>query len=144
TSVAITGEQARADKQKLVREVKRVYYSLQQVESSLRSVQQTLALYNELARLTENYVAGEVVLKADLLQVQTNLAKAEQSQLLLYDQQATGKEQLNQLLGRDVLTEFHVQPVLEAKDDTMNLEAARQRAIEARPEIRQAKLRQTQ
>src|SRR6185503_6672217 len=30
------------------------------------------------------------------------------------------------------------------KDDTMNLEAARQRALEERPEIRQAKLRQTQ
>ena len=104
-------EQTRADKQKVVREVKRVYYALQQVESGLRTARQTVALYKELARLTENYVAGEVVLKADLLEVQTRLAKAEQSESLLLDQQATAKEQLNQLLGRDISTDFQVQPV---------------------------------
>ena len=85
-----------------------------------------------------------MVLKADLLEVQTRLAKAEQSDALLHDQEATGKEQLNQLLGRDVLTVFQVQPVLEVTADSFDLEAARQRAVQQRPEIRQAKLRQTQ
>ena len=144
TGVALAQEQTRADRQKTVREVKRVYYSLQQVESSLRSAQQTVALYRELERLTENLVAGEVVLKADFLEVQTRLAKAEQSESLLRDQEATGKEQLNQLMGRDVLTDFRVQTVLEITDDAFELENARQRALEQRPEIRQAKLRQTQ
>ncbi len=144
TGVEIAREQTRADSQKIVREVKRAYYSLQQVESSLRSARQTVALYRELSRLTENYVAGEVALKADFLEVQTHLAKAEQSESLLDDQRATAKEQLNQLLGRDVLTEFQVQTVAEAGDDSYDLAAARRRALEQRPEIRQAKLRHTQ
>src|SRR5262249_47038090 len=59
TGVELAGEQTRADRQKVAREVKRVYYGLQQIDSSLRSVRQTVALYQELAKLTENYVAGE-------------------------------------------------------------------------------------
>lgn len=144
TGVAIANEQTRADKQKIAQEVKRVYYGLQQVESSLGATRQTLALYRELARLTENYVAGEVVLKADLLEVQTRMARTEQLESLLQDQQATGKEQLNQLLGRDILTDFQVQPVLETTEASVNLDAARQRALRQRPEIRKAKLCQTQ
>jgi outer membrane protein TolC len=144
TGVELAQEQTRADRQRVAREVKRVYYSLQQVESSLRTARQTVALYQELARMTENYVAGEVVLKADLMDVQTHLAKAEQSESLLGDQEAAGKEQLNQLLGRDILTEFQVQPVLEVSDGSFDLVAAREQALRQRPEIRQAKLRQTQ
>src|SRR5262249_50088168 len=144
TGVELTREQTRADRQKVVREVKRIYYALQQVESSLRSVRQTVALYQELARLTENYVAGEVVLKADFLEVQTRLAKAEQSESVLLDHHTSAKEQLNQLMGRDVLTDFQVQSVLEVADDSFDLEAARQKALQQRPEIRQAKLRQIQ
>ena len=47
-------------------------------------------------------------------------------------------------MGRDVLTPFQVQPVLDDDAKLTNLAAARQRALEQRPEIRQAKLRQTQ
>jgi len=144
TGVELAHEQTRADRQKVLREVKRVYYALQQVESGLRSVRQQVALYQELARLTENYVAGEVVLKAELLEVQTHLAKAEQSESELRDQEATAKEQLNQLLGRDVLSEFRVQPVLEESGETVDLVAARKLALEKRPEVRMAALRQTQ
>ena len=144
TGVELAREQTRADKQTVVREVKRLYYTLQQVESSLGSARETVALYKELGRLTENYVAGEVVLKSELLDVQTHLAKAEQSASLLEDQRETGREQLNQLLGRDVLTAFEVQPVLENAGESLDLEAARRQALERRPEIRQAKLRQTQ
>jgi outer membrane protein len=144
TGVELSREQTRGDKQNVVREVKRAYYAIQQVEASLESAHETVALYKELGRLTENYVASEVVLKSELLDVQTHLAKAEQSESVFEDQRATAKEQLNQLLGRDVLTEFQVQPVLDVDADSMDLEAARRRAIEQRPEIRQAKLRQTQ
>lgn len=144
TGVELAVEQTRADRQKVVREVKKIYYSLQQVESGLRSTTQTLALYKELMRLTENYVAGEVVLKADLLEVQTRLAKTEQSELQLRDQRAAAKEQLNLMMGRDVLTEFQVQPVLETTAEFEDLEAARKLALARRPEIRQAHLREKQ
>ena len=144
TGVEIASEQNRADRQKVVRDVKRAYYGLQQLESSLRSVRQTHELYVELVKLTENYVAGEVVLKADLLDVQTRLARTEQTALQLRDQMASGKEQLNQLMGRDVLIDFDVQPALEVADDDFSLANARQRALSRRPEIRQAELREKQ
>ncbi len=144
TGVELAREQTRADKQNVVREVKRLYYTLQQVESSMRSAHETVALYQELGRLTENYVAGEVVLKSELLDVQVHLAKAQQSESQLADQRATAGEQLNQLLGRDVLSVFRVQPVLDDAGESIDLEAARRRALDQRPEIRQAKLRQTQ
>jgi outer membrane protein TolC len=144
TGVGIAHEQTLADRQKIAREVKRVYYALQQVEANLRSVHQTVVLYQELARITQNYVVREVALKSDSLEVDTRLAKAELSESVLRDQQAGGKEQLNQLLGRDVLAEFEIQPVAEVRDDSLDLAAARQKALEQRPEVRQAKLRQTQ
>src|SRR5262249_35173575 len=141
TGVEIAKEQTRADRQKVAREVKRAYYGIQQVESSLRNVRQTVALYQELAKLTENYVAGEVALKADLLEIQARLAKTEDSELALFDQQTTAKEQLNRLLGRDVLTTFRVVSILDADGYELDLDAARRRAFEQRPEIRQAQLR---
>ena len=144
TGVTLAEEQVRADRQKIARDVKQIYYSLQQVESSLRSVRETANLYREVEKLTSNYVLQQVALRGDLLDTQMRLAKALQSEALLRNQEATAKEQLNQLLGREVLTEFEVQPVLEVSGDYPSMEEARARALKERPEIRQAHLRQTQ
>jgi len=83
-------------------------------------------------------------LKSELLDIQTRVAKTQQTVLQLRDQKATGKEQLNRLMGRGVLEDFEVQPVLEMADDEFDLDAARARALAQRPEIRQAQLRQKQ
>jgi outer membrane protein TolC len=144
TSVKLANEQTRAERQKIARDVKRVYYSLQQVESSLRSVRQTAKLYEEVEKLTSNYVVQQVALRGDLLQTQTRLAKTQQLETELKNQQSAAQEQLNLLLGRDVLTEFELQPVLEATGETPVLEEARARAMRDRPEIRQAHLRTLQ
>jgi outer membrane protein len=144
TGVKLATEQTRAERQKVAREVKRVYYSLQQVEASLRSVRETASLYEEIERLTSRYVVQQVALRGDLLQTQTRLAKTQQLETQLKNQQAAGKEQLNQILGRNVLTEFEVQPPLEASGDVLGIEEARVRALRDRPEIRQADLRQVQ
>jgi outer membrane protein TolC len=144
TGVKLATEQTRAERQKITREIKRVYYGLQEVESSLHSVRQTATLYEEIERLTSRYVVQQVALRGDLLQTQTRLAKTQQLETQLRNQQAAGKEQLNQLLGRNVLTEFEVQPPLEASGDTPGIEEARLRALKDRPEIRQAQLRHLQ
>jgi outer membrane protein TolC len=144
TGVRLADEQTRAERQRVVREVKRVYYGLQQIESSLRSVRQTADLYQEIEELTSRYVVQQVALKVDLLQTQTRLARTQQTETDLKNQQAAAREQLNQLLGRDVLTDFEVQPVLEVSADVPALEESRLRAFRDRPEIRQANLRQVQ
>jgi outer membrane protein TolC len=144
TGVKIAEEQTRAERQKVARNVKSIYYSLQQVEASLRSVRETAALYQEVEKLTSNYVLQQVALRGDLLDARTRLAKTEQLEVSLTNQQASAKEQLNQLLGREVLTDFEVQPVLEATGDEPGLDEARARALRDRPEIRQAELRHLQ
>jgi outer membrane protein len=144
TGVKLADEQTRAERQKLAREIKRAYYSLQQVEASLRSVRETARLYEEVEQLTSRYVLQQVALRGDLLDTQTKLAKTQQMEVQLKNQQTSGKEQLNLLLGRNVLTEFEVQPVLEATGELPALEEVRARALRDRPEIRQAQLRHLQ
>jgi outer membrane protein len=53
----------------------------------------------------------------------------------------TQKENLNVLLGRDIRTDFRVNPVPEEMPEEKDLEAARQRALENRTEVRQARIK---
>src|SRR5262249_35611515 len=71
----------------------------------------------------------------------TLLAKAEYDQSDLDNRLATQKEQLNRLLGRDVFTEFSVTPVSQTVAFETDVAAARRRAVEQRPELKQARLR---
>src|SRR5262249_960857 len=115
-----------------------------QKESSLQASRQTLALYRELERIAEDYVLRQVALEPDHLEAQTRLSSAEQNQLTLEDDSANLKEQLNQLLGRDVLTEFAVTPMVDPSQLPIDLAAARARAVEQRPELREAALKTRQ
>lgn len=144
TGVKLAAEQTRVDRQKTIRDVKRLYYTLQQFDSSLRSVRETAALYAEVEKLTSRYVLQQVALKGDLFDAQMRVAKTQQTEMYLQNQQAAAKEQLNQLMGRDVSTDFEVQTVLESSMEEISLEEARARAVESRPEIRQALLQNQQ
>lgn len=143
--VALSGdvarEQLRSQEQVVVSNVKRTYYAILQTQSALQSVQQALRFYRELDRVTGDYVVQQVALKADELDVKTRLAKTETEALTVSNQLATLKEQLNQLLGRDVGVEFIVNPAPELSWPELDLAAARAQALEARPEIREARLR---
>jgi outer membrane protein TolC len=85
-------------------------------------------------------VAQQVSLKSDSLEVKTRLAKAEYEALNLTNQLATEKEQLNNLLGRDVRAEFTVATVPDVNGFDADLALARSRALEQRPEVREARL----
>jgi outer membrane protein TolC len=137
-------ESLRAAMQDVVRDAKKLYYQIQQTDSSLEVIAQTLALYRELERLAGDYVLRQVALEPDHMEAQTRVSRTEQEQLTLEDERANLKEQLNQLLGRDVLTEFTVTPIAPAAQFPIELTAARSLALEQRPELRQAELRTRQ
>jgi outer membrane protein TolC len=120
--------------------VKKAYYAILQTRSALGSVEDALKSYHELDRVTSNNVLQQVSLKVDLLVVQTRLAKVEYEQLELTNQLATQKEQLNTLLGRPVDASFEVAGVPEFTAFETDLAAARQLALERRPELEEAKL----
>ena len=140
----ISRAQLSATEQALVNEVKRAYYAILQSQGAAQAAEANIKLYRELDRVTGEYVVQQVVLKTELMDVQTRLAKAEYELMQIQNQLLDQKEQLNHLLGRDVRTEFAVsssdETVLAVMRET-DLVAARTRALERRPEIREARLR---
>ena len=130
----------RGERNETIDKVKKTYYAILQTRSALGSVQEALKSYKELDKVTGDYVVQQVALKADHLAVQTRLAKVQYEELELSNRLATQKEQLNSLLGRDVTTEFEVTGVPEFVAFETDLVAARQIALERRPELEQARL----
>jgi outer membrane protein len=143
-STQLAQQKTRSKRQDVVRNVKQLYYNIEQVQSSLVAMQETIRLYKEVERLTGDYVTKQTALESELLQAQASLAEAEQSELALSNQEAKQKEQLNDLLGRDVLTSFTVIEMKEAVNSEGDLKTARQRALAQRPEIQQARLKTMQ
>jgi outer membrane protein len=140
----ISRAQLTATEQTLVNEIKRAYYAILQSQGAAQAAEANIKLYRELDRVTGEYVVQQVVLKTELMDVQTRLAKAEYELLTVQNQMLAQKEQLNHLLGRDVRTEFAVssgdETALAVMRET-DLVSARERALANRPEIREAKLR---
>jgi outer membrane protein TolC len=123
-----------------VKQVRQAYYSILQKQSSLDAVEQTIQLLREVSRQTTHYVTVGTALDADLLDVKARLARAEYDKISIVGPLATQKEQLNQLMGRPLETDFRVEPVLEATPVSA-LPQARERAVASRPEIEQARLK---
>ena len=140
----ISRAQLSATEQTLVNEIKRAYYAILQSQGAAQAAESNIKLYRELDRVTGEYVVQQVVLKTELMDVQTRLAKAEYELMTVQNQWMAQKEQLNHLLGRDVRTEFAVssgdETALAVMRET-DLVSARERALANRPEIREAKLR---
>jgi len=130
----------RQQQHETIDQVKKAYYAILQTGSALNSVRDAVKSYRELDKVTGDNVLQQVSLKADLLTVQTRLAKVEYQQLELSNRLATQKEQLNSLLGRAVVTAFEVATVPELTSLETDLAAARKTALERRPELQQARL----
>ncbi len=140
----ISRAQLSATEQALVNEVKRSYYAILQSQGAAQAAEANIKLYRELDRVTGEYVVQQVVLKTEHMDVQTRVAKAEYELMSIQNQLLAQKEQLNHLLGRDVRTEFAVSSADETALAVMretDLISARERALEHRPEIREARLR---
>jgi len=135
-------ERARMQAQQLevADQVKRLYFAILQSESALNALEEGIALYRELDRTLQVRVLQQVALRSDSLDVQYQLAQAELSRTVRRNAIATQKEQLNQLLGRDIRTAFDVATVSEIALTDVDLEAAQARALASRPDVREAQL----
>jgi outer membrane protein TolC len=140
TARAIEEERARSQRLSVTNSVKRLYFAILQTESALEATEQAIVLYRELDRTLEVRVAQKVALRADALDVEFRLAQEQLARTTQQNTLASQKEQLNQLLGRDVRTDFVVEPVTALSLAEIDLNAARGRALEGRPEIREARL----
>jgi outer membrane protein TolC len=137
----IAKEKLSLQEQGIVDDVKKTFYNLVQAQSALTATEETITLLKEMNRLAENGLEEHVILKSDMLDAEAGLAKAESESTTLQDTVATLKEKMNDLLARDLATEFTVSQTSEVKPWEMDLAATRAKALEQRPEIREARLK---
>lgn len=136
----IAAEKTREARLGIAADVKRTYYGLQQVAAGLAAAREALAQLDELERVVRGYVEREVALPGDHLAVRTERARVDQTMLALRNLQATLRERLNLLLGRDLTTDVQVSDGFPAMPAEADLPAAVARARAARPAIREAAL----
>jgi outer membrane protein len=139
-STDLSSQQYNGKRQSLVANVKQAYYATLQTESSLQSTQAMVKQYEETDRVATQYLAQESVLKSDSLQVKAQLAQSRFQLIQLHDTLETQKEQLNELLGRDLDIPFRTEAVPAVTDPEMDMKLARQTALQNRPEIKEAEI----
>jgi outer membrane protein TolC len=124
-----------------VTQVKRLYYGMLQAQAALQSTNESIALYRELHRVTSERLAQQAILKGDRVEVELHLAQAEQTAMTQQHAVDSQREQLNQLMGRDIAMMFSVVPVPEAQATPTDVEALTKRAQDQNPDVREARLR---
>ncbi len=137
----IAKEKLSMQEQDIVNDVKKTYYNLVQAQSALAATEETITLLKEINRIATNGLEEGVILKSDMLDAEAGLAKAESEETTLQDTVETLKEKMNDLLARDLATEFTVSQTTEMEQWEMDLASARARALGQRPEIREARLK---
>lgn len=140
----IAKEDVRVERQKIAAKVRSAYFELVATQAAVDAAREGVKTLEEAQRVTLRYVSEQTVLKADELEVDARLAKAQYDLSVAENGLATQHEDLNQLLGRDLSTPFRVDFVPEDDSTTLTLDQARQQAAENRPEIHQALLKEKQ
>lgn len=140
----ISREQLRARRQDVANDVRRVYYGLLRSQSGLAAAEDSLAALRELDRVVEARVEQKVELLAGGLEVKARLARAEYDALSLRNSLLSGREQLNDLVGRPIDVPFSVDTVPEIAPYEADLEATRAIALANRADLKEARLRQRQ
>ena len=139
-SADLSQQQYRGQRQSIVASVKQAYYATLQTESALDAAQAMVKQYEETDRVATQYLAEKSVLKSDSLQAKAKLAQSRYQVVQLRDTLLTQKEQLNDLLGRDIDTPFRTEQVPPISPAEMDLKTARQTALAQRPEVKEAEI----
>ncbi len=144
TNQQYTQQQLRAQRHAVIHDIKQLYYSMLQTQSAMAAASEALASYRELERVVGEQMTQQAALRADSLEVKTQLAKTNHELLALRHALAGQQEQLNEWLGRDIRTTFRLSPVPETTPFETDLASAQTQALQRRPEVRMAQLKTTQ
>jgi len=139
-SVDMAAQQLVGKRQSVVANVRETYYTALQCEDGIEATQASIKQYEELERISTQYLAEQVVLKSELLEIRAKLAQERLSLLQLQDKLATAKDTLNNLMGRDIHTPFHTAPVAELSPAEDNLPMAESKALEQNSDIKEAEI----
>jgi outer membrane protein len=133
-------ESLRQQRQDTAHSVRDLYYQIAQTQTQFASAEANVKYLVDLQAETDRNLAEQTTLKGDSLAVRAKLSQQRYQLLTLRDSLEVQKESLNQLLGRELNTEFsvEVQPVPTGVE--IDIAAARQEALSQRAEVREALL----
>lgn len=121
-------------------DIRRLYYGILQTDNAVTARTRSLTLHREVDRLVREFIREGVALDADGLEVQALVAKEEAELRALRDSGVSLREQLNALVGRDIVTPFTVAPVPDTPLEDQDVAALETRALANRPEVKEASL----
>jgi outer membrane protein TolC len=120
--------------------VKRLYVEMQRTAGALRSSEEALALLREVRRSADVRAVQRIALRGDAIAAEAELAGEELTRTTRANALASQQEQMNVLLGRDVRHPFEIDPLPPPAPADVDVDAAIARALDARPDVRQARL----
>lgn len=125
----------------VVNDVRQAYYSVVEIENVIAATNASIKQYQELDRITLQYVSQQVALQSDSLEVKAKLADTQLKLLQANDKLQTAKETLNNLLGRDLNIDFLVDEDKQLTPIEQDLKAAQSVALDQNPKLKQAALK---
>jgi outer membrane protein TolC len=136
-AAVIAQQKARIQRQQIGNQVRRAYYKALELENGLKVTEATSAMYREIDRTTQEYLARQAVLRSEALQVKQELSKVDLETTKLRNAIASAKEEMNQLMGRDLRNDFSLVMIADPPEQDIDLQAAQARALCGRAEITQ-------
>lgn len=140
-SLEQTVQQIREQRNSIVNDVKQAYYSIVEIDNVINATQASIKQYEELDRITQEYVTEKVVLQSESLEVKAKLAQEKLELLQDQDKRATAKETLNNLLGRDLYVDFTVAEDKDLSPLEQDLKAAQNIALAKNPTVKEAEIK---
>jgi outer membrane protein TolC len=139
-SVELNKQDLHARRIDIANKVRVTYYEILRMQSAIKASGTAIEAYKELNRLMASYAVEQTVLRSDVLDVRGRLLAEQQKELSLRHALQAEKEQMNLLLARGPETDFSVESVSKAEFADTDLAGARAKALDQRPELRQAAL----
>ena len=139
-SVQQAVQEVREQRNTIVDNVRQSYYSIVEIQNVIEATSASIKQYQELDRITTEYVAEKVVLQSDLLEVKARLADEQLKLLQAEDKLQTAKETLNDLLGRDISIDFRAAEDKELSPIEQDLKAAQATALAQNPKVKEAEI----
>ena len=132
-SVEQAVQELREERNSVVNDVRQAYYSMVEIQNVIEATQASIKQYEELDRISTDYVKEKVVLLSESLEVKAKLAQARLELLQDQDKLQTAKETLNNLLGRDLTIDFQATEDKELSPVEGDLKSAQAPALTQNP-----------
>jgi outer membrane protein len=139
-SVAQSVQKAREERISVVDDVRQAYYAIVEIQDAIEATEASIKQYEELDRISIQYVAEKVVLKSEGLEVEAKLAESKYKLLQYQDKLQSAKETLNNLMGRDINTPFRAVNATELTAIERDLPAAQAKALAQNPKVKEAEI----